>query len=179
MKPENLKSKVGREFFLPKWAIPIVWTVIVLVIQVLLPWVVAKIGPRLGWSQQGDPGWWNLAGLIVVFAGIVMYAWCLVFHYRSYRTSVRVGFSPPHLVIVGPYQISRNPMYVSGLFAWLGWMIYYGSPAVFVAFGLLWSVFTFRVMTLLKKGLLYHQDTKSRRTLIVRPADVDRASGGR
>jgi hypothetical protein len=44
----------------------IVWTVIVLVIQVFLPWVVAKIGPRLGWSQQGDPGWWNLAGLIVV-----------------------------------------------------------------------------------------------------------------
>jgi protein-S-isoprenylcysteine O-methyltransferase Ste14 len=59
---------------------------------------------------------------------------------------VRVGFSPPHLVIAGPYKISRNPMYVSGLFAWLGWTIYYGSPAVFVALVLLWSVFTFRVI---------------------------------
>jgi len=37
---------------------------------------------------------------------------------------------------------------------------------------------TIECLTLLKKGLLYHQDTKSQRTLIVRPADVDRASEG-
>jgi protein-S-isoprenylcysteine O-methyltransferase Ste14 len=146
MEPENSKNKASREFRLPKWAIPLVWTVIVLVLQVILPWVIARIGPRLGWSKQGDPGWWNLAGLIAVFLGIAMYAWCLVFHYRSYRTSVRVGFSPPHLVVAGPYQISRNPMYVSGLFAWLGWTIYYGSPAVLVALVFLWSVFSFRVI---------------------------------
>jgi protein-S-isoprenylcysteine O-methyltransferase Ste14 len=146
MKSENPKSEEGHELLLPKWAIPIVWTIIVLVIQVLLPWVIAKVGPRLGWYQQGGPSWWNLAGLIVVLVGIVMYAWCLVFHYRSYRTSVRVGFSPPHLVIAGPYRISRNPMYVSGLFVWFGWTIYYGSPTVFVALMLLWSVFTFRVI---------------------------------
>jgi protein-S-isoprenylcysteine O-methyltransferase Ste14 len=145
MKPENLKSEDHRELFLPKWAIPLVWAIIVLVIQVLLPWIVSKIGPRYGWYQR-DPGWWNLTGLIVVSIGIALYAWCLVFHYRSYRTSVRIGFSPPHLVIAGPYQISRNPMYVSGLFAWLGWTIFYGSPAVFVALVLLWSIFTFRVI---------------------------------
>jgi protein-S-isoprenylcysteine O-methyltransferase Ste14 len=145
MKPENPKSKGHRELLLPKWAIPIVWTFIVLVIQVLLPWVVAKIGPRFGWYQQ-VPGWWNLAGLIVVSIGIALYAWCLLFHYRSYHTSVRVGFSPPHLVIAGPYKVSRNPMYMSGLFAWLGWTVFYGSPAVFVALLLLWSAFTYRVI---------------------------------
>jgi len=37
-------------------------------------------------------------------------------------------------------------MYVSGLFTWLGWTIFYGSPAVFVALAFLWSVFAFRVI---------------------------------
>jgi protein-S-isoprenylcysteine O-methyltransferase Ste14 len=145
MKSENPKSKGRGELLLPRWAVPLVWAVIVLVILVLLPWAVATIGPRFGWSQL-TPAWWNLTGLIAVAMGLVLYAWCLVFHYKSYRASVRVSFSPPHLVIAGPYRISRNPMYVSGLFAWLGWSIFYGSSAVLVAFVLLWSVFTFRVI---------------------------------
>jgi protein-S-isoprenylcysteine O-methyltransferase Ste14 len=153
MKSENSKGKEGRSLLLPKWAIPIVWTAIVLLLQVLLPWLVAKIGLRLGWSQQGTPDWWNLVGLIMVILGVGMYAWCLVFHYRSYRTSVRVGFTPPHMVIDGPYRISRNPMYMSGLFAWLGWTIFYGSPAVFFMLVLLWLVFTFRVIPQEEKQL--------------------------
>jgi protein-S-isoprenylcysteine O-methyltransferase Ste14 len=37
-------------------------------------------------------------------------------------------------------------MYVAGLFAWIGWTIFYGSPAVFIGLALLWSLFTFRVI---------------------------------
>jgi protein-S-isoprenylcysteine O-methyltransferase Ste14 len=113
--------------------------------MILFPWTIAKIGPRFGWTQI-TPAWWNLAGAIAIIIGLGLYAWCLVFHYRSYHTAVRVGFSPPKLVIAGPYQISRNPMYVSGLFTWIGWVIFYGSPAVFVVFLLLWFLFTFRVI---------------------------------
>ena len=145
MKPEIPNRKGRRELLLPKWAVPLVWAVIVLVIQFLLPWVVAKIGPRFGWSQT-IPSWWNLTGLIAVAIGLGLYAWCLAFHYKSYRTSVRIGFSPPHLVIAGPYQVSRNPMYVSGLFAWLGWTVFYGSPAVLIVLVFLWSIFSFRVI---------------------------------
>lgn len=145
MKPENPKSRSRRELILPKQAVPFVWAIIVLIIQVLLPWAVAKIGPRFGWSQQA-PAWWNLTGLIAVAIGLGLYAWCLVFHYWSYRASVRVSFSPLHLVIAGPYRISRNPMYVSGLFVWLGWVVFYGSPAVCVALLLLWAMFAFRVI---------------------------------
>lgn len=145
MSSENPNSKGHSGLILPKTAVPFVWAIIVLVILILLPWAVAKIGPRIGWSQK-TPSWWNFSGLIVVAIGLGMYVWCLVFHYLSYRASVRVSFSPPQLVIAGPYRISRNPMYVSGLFTWFGWMIFYGSPAVFVAFLLLWSVFTFRVI---------------------------------
>jgi protein-S-isoprenylcysteine O-methyltransferase Ste14 len=145
MKTDNQNDKERRELLLPKKIVPIVWAIIVLVIMILLPWLVAKIGPRFGWSQT-SPAWLNLIGLIGVFVGLGMYAWCLVFHYRSYRASVRVGFSPPHLVVAGPYKISRNPMYMSGLFAWLGWVVFYGSPAVLVALVFLWTAFTFRVI---------------------------------
>lgn len=145
MKPELPVNESDRGLSLPRWAIPFVWAVIVFVIQVILPWAISKIGPRYGWSRQ-SPGSWNLAGLIAVVSGIALYGWCLVFHFRSYRTSVRVGFSPPHLVIAGPYTISRNPMYVSGLFAWLGWTVFYGSPAVFIGLMLLWLIFAYRVI---------------------------------
>jgi protein-S-isoprenylcysteine O-methyltransferase Ste14 len=145
MKLKLPKRKGRRELMLPRWAIPLVWAVIVLVIQILLPWAIAKLGPGFGWSQLA-PGWWNLTGLIAVAIGLALYGWCLAFHFRTYRASVRIGFSPPHLVIAGPYRFSRNPMYVSGLFVWFGWMVFYGSPAVFVALVLLWSIFAFRVI---------------------------------
>jgi protein-S-isoprenylcysteine O-methyltransferase Ste14 len=145
MKREFPKREGSHELLLPRWAIPLVWAVLVLAIQVILPWVVSKLGPRFGWFQAA-PATWNLAGLVAVAIGLAMYIWCLVFHFKSYRAAVRVGFSPPHLVVAGPYRISRNPMYVSGLFVWLGWTVFYGSPAVFVALVLLWSVFAFRVI---------------------------------
>lgn len=145
MKPDFPKSKDRSEIMLPRWAVPLVWAAIVLVIQILLPWAIARLGVRFGWSQQ-TLAWWNLAGLIAVVIGLALYAWCLSFHFRSYRSSVRVGFSPPHLVVAGPYRFSRNPMYVSGLFVWFGWAVFFGSPAVFVALLLLWFVFAFRVI---------------------------------
>ena len=144
-KPQLPTSKGRRELALPRWAIPIVWAVLVLLILVLVPWAVARLGPRYGWSQA-IPATWNLTGLIAVAIGLALYVWCLALHFKSYRAPVRVGFSPPHLVVSGPYTYSRNPMYVSGLFAWLGWTVFYGSPAVLVGLVLLWSLFTFRVI---------------------------------
>jgi protein-S-isoprenylcysteine O-methyltransferase Ste14 len=145
MKQRLSKRKGRRDVTLPRWAVPIVWAVLVLAIQVLLPWAVARVGPHFGWSQVA-PGWWNLIGLIAVTAGLALYTWCLVFHFRSYAASVRISASPPRLVTAGPYRLSRNPMYVSGLLTWLGWAIFCGSPAVFVALALLWAVFAFSVI---------------------------------
>ena len=144
-KPHRPTAKGRREPSLPRWAIPLVWAVLVGLILVVLPWAVSKLGPRYGWSQA-IPATWNLAGLFAVTIGLALYVWCLVFHFKTYRAAVRIGFSPPHLVVGGPYQVSRNPMYVAGLCAWLGWAIFYGSPAVLVGLVLLWSLFTFRVI---------------------------------
>jgi protein-S-isoprenylcysteine O-methyltransferase Ste14 len=130
---------------IPKWAIPIVWGIIVLIIMVILPWAVSLLGVRYGWVQ-GMPAAWNYVGLVAVVMGLSTYIWSLVFHYKTYRAPVNVGFDPPHLVVAGPYQISRNPMYVAGLFTWIGWVIFYGSPAVLIGFAFLWTMFTVRVI---------------------------------
>jgi protein-S-isoprenylcysteine O-methyltransferase Ste14 len=159
METEKTQEGKNSPFRIPRWAIPIVWTVIVLLIMVLAPWGVSRIGPRYGWDQDGA-GMINNVGLVAVAAGLGMYAWSLVFHFKSYRTSVKVGFSPPELVIAGPYRVSRNPMYVAGLFTWLGWTIFFGSPAVLVALALLWMVFSFRVIPYEERQLedLFGQD---------------------
>lgn len=145
MKPELPDNEGRRDLVLPRRAVPYVWALIVLVIQVLLPWAVSRLGPRCGWSNR-TPAVWNTAWLVAVVIGLTTYAWCLGFHFRSYHASVRMSFSPPGLVTGGPYRISRNPMYVAGLFVWLGWAFFYGSPAVFVALLLLFTMFAFRVI---------------------------------
>ena len=135
----------NREVKLPKWAIPIVWGIIVLVIMIVIPWAFSLIGTRFGWNQ-GMPAWWNMAGIVVVVMGLAVYIWCLAFHFKSYREAVRIGFTPPHLVVTGPYRYSRNPMYVAGLFAWIGWTIFYGNLAIFAGLVFLWSIFTIRII---------------------------------
>jgi protein-S-isoprenylcysteine O-methyltransferase Ste14 len=140
-----LSTPKGGKLALPRWAIPLVWAILVGLILIVVPWTVSRLGPRYGWSEA-VPASWNLAGLVAVAAGLTLYVWCLVFHFKSYRAAVRVGFAPPHLVVGGPYQVSRNPMYVAGLFAWLGWAVFYGSPAVAIGWALLWALFSFRVI---------------------------------
>lgn len=152
MKLHFPKRKGPHTLILPRWAVPVVWVVLVLAIQVLLPWAIAKLGPRFGWSEV-VPGKWNLTGLIAVAIGLALYAWCLAVHFGSYPASVRISFSPPHLVVAGPYKFSRNPMYLAALITWLGWTIFYGSLAIFVALVLLWSVFVSRVVPLEERQL--------------------------
>jgi protein-S-isoprenylcysteine O-methyltransferase Ste14 len=35
-----------------------------------------------------------------------------------------------YLLRKGPYRLSRNPMYLGEGVVWLGWALFYGSPAV-------------------------------------------------
>ena len=152
MKVHPPKRKAPNQLINPRWAVPLVWAILLFAMQILLPWAIAKLGPRFGWFG-GVPRNWNLDGLIAVAIGLALYIWCLAVHFINYPASVRLGFSPPLLVVAGPYRFSRNPMYLSALIAWIGWTIFYGSPAVFVALVLLWSLFAFRVIPLEERQL--------------------------
>jgi protein-S-isoprenylcysteine O-methyltransferase Ste14 len=150
----RIGSRQDRDagIFLPKWAVPLVWTVLVFGIHLILPWAISRIGLRIIWSAPSLEAW-NLTGLLLVAVGLALYGWCLVVHFVHYPASVRLGFSPPVLVVDGPYRISRNPMYLSALIGWLGWTIFYESPAVLIALGILWMVFSLRVIALEERQL--------------------------
>lgn len=45
---------------------------------------------------------------------------------------VTLGLTPSYLLMRGPYRFTRNPMYVAELGLWLGWTIFFGSPAVLI-----------------------------------------------
>ncbi len=44
-----------------------------------------------------------------------------------------------YLVVRGPYQFTRNPMYLCGMLIWLGWIIFYGSVAVLEGAVVFWG----------------------------------------
>ena len=149
---KHRRQKKRLSLGLPRRTIPVVWAVVVVVIQILLPWAVSQLGPHLGWVD-GRPGVWHLMGLIGVGLGISLYTWCLAVHFKDYPSSVRLGFSPPQLVVAGPYRFTRNPMYQAGLLTWLGWMFFFGSPAVLVALVLLGALIAFYVVPLEERQL--------------------------
>ncbi len=112
---------------------PILWFVFGSAFYIALPWAVSRIGPRHGWQAE-MPGVANLAGLVLIAAGVSILAWALVLHYRSALEGWPLRFRPSYLLTCGPYRLTRNPMYLGGLALWLGWAALYGSLAVLVAF---------------------------------------------
>ena len=42
-------------------------------------------------------------------------------------------------MVRGPYRVTRNPVYLSGMVIWLGWVVVYGSVAVLIGFVVLWG----------------------------------------
>ena len=71
---------------------------------------------------------WNLLGVIPLAAGLALAIWALVAQYRVAEHGWRAMLEPKaeYLLTDGPYAITRNPMYLGGATAWLGWSILLG-----------------------------------------------------
>jgi protein-S-isoprenylcysteine O-methyltransferase Ste14 len=134
--PEVPTGKSNRGGF-PRRMYPIIGVVGITVGHVLLPWAISLLTPRYGWDD-GRPGIFNLLGLIPGLFGLAGTIWGFSMHYLHAPDRVEWGWASTYLILKGPYQYSRNPMYVSEVLLWLGWAAFYGSIAVMIADVIFW-----------------------------------------
>jgi len=104
-----------------------------------IPWVISLLSPRYGWVT-GHPGLWNWLGLIPALVGTTGLLWGVRLHSAQFPEGIEMELDKSYLLKRGPYAFSRHPMYLSELTLLLGWMIFYGSVALLIAF-VIWYVF--------------------------------------
>jgi protein-S-isoprenylcysteine O-methyltransferase Ste14 len=87
----------------------------------------------LAWSGIVRPaalGAAQLAGIVVGASGAALAVWCIITFVATGR-GTPAPFDPPRrLVVVGPYRLVRNPMYVGADLALAGAALFYESWAL-------------------------------------------------
>lgn len=102
--------------------IPPVW----LLGGIVLVWVWTLFAPGL--TAPIGPG--RVLGLLSAVAGIGLMVWA-VQAFRRHQTSVVPHQVPRNLIRSGPYQWSRNPIYVGDVLVLLGAILWWGAwPAL-------------------------------------------------
>jgi protein-S-isoprenylcysteine O-methyltransferase Ste14 len=101
-----------------------------LFIGFLLVFLPARV---LAWSGIVRPatlGAAQLAGIVVGASGAALAVWCIITFVVTGR-GTPAPFDPPRrLVVVGPYRLVRNPMYVGASLALAGAALFYESWAL-------------------------------------------------
>jgi protein-S-isoprenylcysteine O-methyltransferase Ste14/pimeloyl-ACP methyl ester carboxylesterase len=69
-------------------------------------------------------------GLIVLITGVFLLLWCVRDFFVSGKGTLAPWDPPKHLVSVGLYRFSRNPMYVAVSLVLMGWSLSYRSAAL-------------------------------------------------
>ncbi len=86
----------------------------------LVPWCLSSWDP---WAGQG----WAAASLLLLI-GLLVLLRCVWDFYVSGKGTLAPWSPPEHLVTVGLYRYTRNPMYLSVLLIIAGWALRAGSP---------------------------------------------------
>ena len=99
-----------------------------LLFTVLVPGTVAVWAPlRLAGSRTPV---WGATSLLLLGLGAGLYAWCVWHFARHGRGTPAPIDAPRRLVVGGPYQVVRNPMYVAVLAVIAGQAALFRAPAV-------------------------------------------------
>ena len=94
-----------------------------------LPAVVAFLVP---WLLLPSSARFDATGLPIVLVGTGLLFWCVRDFYVTGRGTLAPWAPPTHLVAVGPYRVSRNPMYLAVLTILAGLAVGFGSVALSV-----------------------------------------------
>ncbi len=111
------------------------WPPVAIGAPLLAGWLAGRL-----WGEPVDPGGWRVPlgwALVLLFAG--WNGWAL-WLFRSHDTGLLPGQATNAMIEVGPYRLSRNPLYV-GLLA-----LYLGLALLAAAF---WGLVLFPVAVLL------------------------------
>ena len=93
------------------------------VVAIAVPAWFASNGLRAG-------GRFHSAGLLPLVLGLVLLLWCVRDFYVAGRGTLAPWSPPKHLVTVGLYRFSRNPMYVAVSLMLAGWSLAFASLTI-------------------------------------------------
>ncbi len=109
-----------------------------------LPTVVAFIVPLL-LAPHGLR--FHRAALPITALGLALLLWCVRDFYVAGGGMLAPWAPPKHLVQVGLYRVSRNPMYLAVLVILIGWAVGFGSLALTLYAAIVAIAFYLRVVT--------------------------------
>ena len=94
---------------------------------VALPGAVAFLMPLLVLDLSTSLPTFNAAGIPFLGVGLIGLLWCVWAFYVTGKGTLAPWAPPRHLVTIGLYGFSRNPMYVAVLLVLLGWAVSFSS----------------------------------------------------
>jgi len=113
----------------------------------VMPGIVALAIPAvLGLHELNDGGDFLFVGLLPLCTGFVLLLWCVRDFYVAGKGTLAPWSPPRHLVTVGLYQYSRNPMYVAVTLMLAGWAVCFWSPTLAIYTGSVMVGFHLRVL---------------------------------
>ncbi len=108
------------------------------VVAGLVPPVLAAADP---WRRSGWAG-----GIVVLAVGLFVLLWTVRDFYVAGKGTLAPWDPPRHLVVVGLYSYTRNPMYVGVITLVAGWALLRGSPLLVAYVAVLIVAFQVRVV---------------------------------
>lgn len=99
-----------------------------------LAWLLARFAPLAHGTFALVQG----AGVLIAVAGVAVIFWSAFWFWRK-KTTIEPHHEPGHLIVEGPYRLSRNPIYLGMIVILAGQIIWLGalSPVVLVPIYLL------------------------------------------
>ncbi len=130
----KLEQPKKAKFLSPWLAYPLA-----LIVWWVLPWAISLLTPRYVWIE-GRLSIWNIPGLLPVLIGTIGLLWGVAVHSAASPPGIEWELDKSYLLMRGMYAYSRHPMYLSELILLFGWIIFYGSVALLIAF-IAWYIF--------------------------------------